>query len=107
MENLIVEAKYKVFNRAPVSEIEFEEFVKLYLNHRPAFGEHYKRLRLAFRNFANISNEGYVMSREDLIDILTSQGKLIPTNLSKLLNRPTLETIMPLAFVILFCSLRI
>ncbi|XP_026742733.1 cilia- and flagella-associated protein 251-like isoform X2 [Trichoplusia ni] len=75
VENLIVEAKYKVFNRAPVSEIEFEEFVKLYLNHRPAFGEHYKRLRLAFRNFANISNEGYVMSREDLIDILTSQGE--------------------------------
>ncbi|CAH0604428.1 unnamed protein product [Chrysodeixis includens] len=82
VENLLVEAKYKVYNRTPVTDIGFEDFVKLYLNHRPAFGEYYKRIRGAFRNFASISNEGYIMSREDLVEILTTQGEQFSRELS-------------------------
>ena len=70
-----MEAKYKVYLKKPVPEIDFEEFVKLYLNHRPAFGESFKRLRAAFRTFADLSAtmECY-MTREDFIEMLNTNG---------------------------------
>ncbi|KAJ8722981.1 hypothetical protein PYW07_004161 [Mythimna separata] len=78
VENLIVEAKYKVYLKAPVSEIGFEEFVQLYLNHRPVFGESFKRLRTAFRTFAYVlasKPDEFFMKREDFIDMLSNNGE--------------------------------
>ncbi|KAF9408495.1 hypothetical protein HW555_011852 [Spodoptera exigua] len=75
VENLLIEAKYKVYLHTPVTEIDFEEFVKLYLNHRPVFGEDFKRLRLAFRTFANIGKDGFSIKRNDFIEILTTNGE--------------------------------
>ncbi|XP_059061775.1 cilia- and flagella-associated protein 251-like [Achroia grisella] len=82
VENLIVEAKYKVFLREPCSEIDFEEFVKLYLNHRPAFGYSYQQVRNAFRSFATFQKETYMMHRDDFIDMLGSHGECFSRELS-------------------------
>lgn len=76
VENLLVEAKYKVYQRAPSSEINFEEFVKLYLNHRPALGDDFRRIRNAFRHFAVMENNKLTINREDFIEMLSSNGKL-------------------------------
>ncbi|XP_049695270.2 cilia- and flagella-associated protein 251 isoform X2 [Helicoverpa armigera] len=81
VENLLVEAKFKVYLKTPVTEIDFMEFVKLYLNHRPVFGESFKRLRAAFRTFANVSKQGYVMQRNDFIEMLTSNGEFFSREL--------------------------
>ncbi|XP_075969110.1 cilia- and flagella-associated protein 251-like [Anticarsia gemmatalis] len=75
VENLLVEAKHKVYLRTPVTEIDFEEFVKLYLNHRPAFGENYKRIRTSFRIFADMNEDGPYMLRDEFIDMLTLNGE--------------------------------
>ncbi|XP_022820002.1 cilia- and flagella-associated protein 251-like [Spodoptera litura] len=75
VENLLIEARYKVYLHTPVTEIDFEEFVKLYLNHRPVFGENFKCLRLAFRTFANVTKNGFSIKRNDFIEILTSNGE--------------------------------
>ncbi|XP_063821464.1 cilia- and flagella-associated protein 251-like [Ostrinia nubilalis] len=82
VENLIVEAKYKVYQRHPSTEIDFEEFVKLYLNHRPAFGDSFKRLRAAFQHFATFNNDVYVMHRDDFVDMLAGFGECFPHTLS-------------------------
>ncbi|XP_052758996.1 cilia- and flagella-associated protein 251-like [Galleria mellonella] len=82
VENLIVEAKYKVYQRIPCTEIDFEEFVKLYLNHRPAFGYNYQQIRNAFRNFATLQKETYMMYRDDFIDMLGSYGECFSRELS-------------------------
>ncbi|XP_035436887.2 cilia- and flagella-associated protein 251 isoform X2 [Spodoptera frugiperda] len=78
VENLLIEARYKVYLHTPVTEIDFEEFVKLYLNHRPVFGENFKRLRAAFRTFANISKDGFFIKRNEFIEMLTSNESTNP-----------------------------
>ncbi|KAG6448660.1 cilia- and flagella-associated protein 251 isoform X2 [Manduca sexta] len=82
VENLLEEAKYKVYLYNPVTEIDFEEFVKLYINHRPAFGYNYKKLRNAFRNFAYMQKEVYKMHRDEFIDMLENYGERFPRELS-------------------------
>ncbi|XP_046965477.1 cilia- and flagella-associated protein 251-like [Vanessa cardui] len=82
VENLIVEAKYKIFNRTPSTEIDFEEFVKLYLNHRPAFGESFKKIRNAFRYFGTMDDTSISMNREDFITMLNNNGEYFSRELS-------------------------
>ncbi|CAG5011460.1 unnamed protein product [Parnassius apollo] len=82
VENLIVEAKYKVCQRRPSTEINFEEFVKLYLNHRSAFAKDYRSLRNAFRNFASIHENSYVITRDEFISMLRNHGERFPRELS-------------------------
>ncbi|CAB3234740.1 unnamed protein product [Arctia plantaginis] len=82
VENLLVEAKYKVYRREPLKEIDFDEFVKLYLNHRPVFGENFKRIRGAFRNFATIDKNNYSMSRDAFIEMLTTTGERFSSELA-------------------------
>ncbi|XP_045445689.1 cilia- and flagella-associated protein 251-like [Melitaea cinxia] len=95
VENIIVEAKYKVYNRVPCTEIDFEEFVKLYLNHRPAFGDNFKKIRNAFRHFAIMDETHLSINREDFIDILSNNGECFPRELSwyllSILNGHTFE----------------
>jgi flavin-dependent dehydrogenase len=74
VENLLVEAKYKVYQQKSSAEIDFEEFVKLYLNHRPAFCDNVRRIRHAFRNFAYMDKEAYVISRNDFVEMLVKYG---------------------------------
>ncbi|CAH2074708.1 unnamed protein product, partial [Iphiclides podalirius] len=75
VENLIVEAKYKVYQQRPSTEVDFEEFVKLYLNHRPAYSTSSKELRNAFRNFATFSDNSYSIPRDEFIEILKDYGE--------------------------------
>ncbi|XP_045785662.1 cilia- and flagella-associated protein 251-like isoform X2 [Maniola jurtina] len=70
VENLVVEAKYKVYQRSPSSEIDFEEFVKLYLNHRPALGDNFRKIKNAFRHFAAMNNNKLTINRQEFIDML-------------------------------------
>lgn len=75
MENLIVEAKFKVYQRIPSIEIDFEEFVKLYINHRPAFADSVQKIRNAFRHFAALNdNNDFVINRDDFIQLLVHCG---------------------------------
>ncbi|XP_013141215.1 PREDICTED: WD repeat-containing protein 66-like isoform X2 [Papilio polytes] len=85
VENLIVEAKYKVYQRQPSTEIDFEEFVKLYLNHRPAFLESARYIKNAFKHFANPIDGAYVMSRNQFINMLSDYGERFPRELSSYL----------------------
>ncbi|KAM3961839.1 cilia- and flagella-associated protein 251 [Aphomia sociella] len=82
VENLLVEAQYKIYLRTPCTEIDFEEFVKLYLNHRPAFGYNYQQVRNAFRTFATFQKETNMMYRDDFIDMLGSYGECFSRELS-------------------------
>ncbi|KAJ2952482.1 hypothetical protein O0L34_g6800 [Tuta absoluta] len=83
VENMLIEAKYQIYNRKPRAEIDFEEFVKLYLNHRPAFLESNKKLRTAFKVFSETSTrEGDFMRRDDFIDMLCSYGECFTRELA-------------------------
>ncbi|CAF4843702.1 unnamed protein product [Pieris macdunnoughi] len=83
VENLIVEAKFKVFQRVPSIEIDFEEFFKLYINHRPAFPDSVKKIRNAFRQFARPNqNDEFVINRDDFLDLLNQNGEHFSRELS-------------------------
>ncbi|OWR40975.1 putative WD repeat domain 66 [Danaus plexippus plexippus] len=75
VENLIIEAKYKVFLKKPMTEIDFDDFVKLYINHRPALGDNFKRIKNAFRRFADADNSNLTISRDEFIRILCTNGE--------------------------------
>lgn len=77
VENLLVEAKYKVYQKEPSAEIDFEEFVKLYVNHRPAFGDNIKKISKAFKTFARCRREEYFMNRSDFISMLSDYGEML------------------------------
>ncbi|CAH0718741.1 unnamed protein product, partial [Brenthis ino] len=93
VENLLIEAKYKVYQKVPSTEIDFEEFVKLYLNHRPAFGENFKKIKNAFRHFT--TGESLSLSRDEFIDMITNYGECFPRDLCwyllSILNGHTFE----------------
>ncbi|XP_073944446.1 cilia- and flagella-associated protein 251-like isoform X2 [Choristoneura fumiferana] len=82
VENLIIEARHKVYQQEPSSEIDFEEFVRLYVNHRPAFGDSFARLRNAFRTFASLDKETYSMQRDDFVEMLENYGECFSRSLS-------------------------
>ncbi|XP_050663758.1 cilia- and flagella-associated protein 251-like [Leptidea sinapis] len=83
VENLLVEAKYKVYQQTPATEIDFEEFVKLYLNHRPAFPDSFKKIKNAFRYFATSGRNGELqIDREEFIEVLNQYGEKFPVDLS-------------------------
>nr|XP_034188780.1 cilia- and flagella-associated protein 251-like isoform X1 [Osmia lignaria] len=63
-----------------VEEVTFEEFVKLYINHRPAFGISMHQLQEAFQIFSNphrrvsLKEENPVMTRDRFVKILFGEG---------------------------------
>ncbi|CAG9095598.1 unnamed protein product [Plutella xylostella] len=75
VDNLLTEARYNVTRQSPATDVDFEDFVKLYLNHRPALGDHFQKLRTAFKYFASCRDGQYVLSREALVDALCSYGE--------------------------------
>ncbi|XP_049866716.1 cilia- and flagella-associated protein 251-like [Pectinophora gossypiella] len=83
VENLIVEAKFKVYNKRGVVEIDFDEFVKLYLNHRPAFGDNYRKIKHAFKVFSRYSKDsGDYMRRDDFVDLFCDYGECFSRELA-------------------------
>jgi len=64
-----------------VEEITFEELVRLYVNHRPAFGLCMRHIKDAFRTFVEenfASMENPTLTREQFIDILLG-GTILKT----------------------------
>ncbi|GLG99053.1 WD repeat-containing protein [Gryllus bimaculatus] len=59
--------------------ISFEDFVKLYLNHQPAFGTPFRKLQEAFEAFADDEDEedGLIMYRETLISMLQERAECL------------------------------
>ncbi|XP_041977501.1 cilia- and flagella-associated protein 251-like [Aricia agestis] len=80
-ENLITEAKYDVYRRQPSYEVDFEQFVMLYLNHRPALGDNYKQVRAAFRLFAEL-RAAPALPRDAFIAVLAQNGECFSRELS-------------------------
>lgn len=75
-----------------VEEITFEEFVRLYVNHRPAFGLCIRHIKEAFCMFIeeNSSMENPTLTREQFIDILLG-GTILKTLMED--DKPTGESI--------------
>lgn len=63
-----------------VEEIQFEDFVKFYINHRPAFGISLHQIQEAFQVFANSDQipasqaENPALTREQFMGILLGEG---------------------------------
>ncbi|XP_076624821.1 cilia- and flagella-associated protein 251 [Colletes latitarsis] len=82
IEILMGEISYKNYAETGklVEEITFEEFVKLYINHRPAFGISLKQLQEAFQVFtipnrtSFLDQENPVLTKEQFMNILFGKG---------------------------------
>ncbi|XP_011708199.1 PREDICTED: WD repeat-containing protein 66-like [Wasmannia auropunctata] len=75
LENIMAEIRYKRYAESGelVEAITFEEFVRLYVNHRPAFILCVRHIKEAFRTFVEedyASMENPTLTREQLVDIL-------------------------------------
>ncbi|EFN67126.1 WD repeat-containing protein 66 [Camponotus floridanus] len=72
IENIMTEVRYKC-----IEKITFEEFVRLYVNHRPAFGFTIRQIKEAFgtlidESFTNMENP--TLTREQFIDVLLGRA---------------------------------
>lgn len=63
---MVIDVKYRDFDETKIlkGEVSFLDFVKLYINHRPAHGVSLDLLRESFNTFC-LAGEG---SRRDVID---------------------------------------
>ena len=59
-----------------VNDVEFEDFIRLYINHRPAFGVSTDNLKCAFDTFATEEKENSLITREAFLDALLEKGWL-------------------------------
>lgn len=60
-----------------VSDIDLEEFIKLYVNHRPVFGISKQDLYKAFQVLGVPDENGKpVITREELLQLLQARGRL-------------------------------
>lgn len=76
-----VRYKYYVETSKLVEEVTFEEFIRLYVNHRPAFGLCIRHIREAFCTFVDensVSMDNPTLTREQFIDILLG-GTILKT----------------------------
>ncbi|XP_018404981.1 PREDICTED: WD repeat-containing protein 66-like [Cyphomyrmex costatus] len=74
IENIMTEVCYKHYTETGklVEEITFEEFVQLYVNHRPAFGICMRHIKEAFHTFIEENSDSMdpTLTREQFVDIL-------------------------------------
>lgn len=69
------EVHFHIFDKIVNNNVSFEEFVKLYVNYRPAFGDPFCKYEDAFREFVDRQKDGSVkLYKSVLISILTSYG---------------------------------
>lgn len=67
-----------------VTKIDLEDFIKLYVNHRPAFGISSEEFTQAFHFLGDCDSEGqYVLQRDDLLDFLRDRGMLLAVGSEK------------------------
>ncbi|KYM94219.1 WD repeat-containing protein 66 [Cyphomyrmex costatus] len=73
-KNIMTEVCYKHYTETGklVEEITFEEFVQLYVNHRPAFGICMRHIKEAFHTFIEENSDSMdpTLTREQFVDIL-------------------------------------
>ena len=73
LENMIGEVAYKNYATTGelIEEINFEKFVKLYINHRPAFGVALRAFKNAFQTFGNPKEiENPILTRQNFLNVL-------------------------------------
>ncbi|XP_020561547.1 cilia- and flagella-associated protein 251 [Oryzias latipes] len=64
-----------------VTDIDLQEFIKLYVNHRPAFGAPSNELVQAFHVLAKSNSTGQpVLQRQELLELLQARGEQMTMN---------------------------
>nr|KAG5708132.1 hypothetical protein BaRGS_002868 [Batillaria attramentaria] len=78
IEDMINEVKFSKYveNGRYVEELDLGTFIKLYVNHRPAFGLSPEKLLWAFDTLGVPTPQGGSIERGELLDILQSKGRL-------------------------------
>lgn len=79
MEDIQNEVKFSRYAETGkyVSDIDLEEFIKLYVNHRPAFGISKQDLFKAFQVLGMPDENGKpVITREELLELLQARGRI-------------------------------
>uniref|UniRef100_A0A8D0H5J9 WD repeat-containing protein 66 n=1 Tax=Sphenodon punctatus TaxID=8508 RepID=A0A8D0H5J9_SPHPU len=78
IEDMLNEVKFSEYVETgkQVTEINLGDFIKLYINHRPAFGLSMKEIQNAFQVLGYETENGEVaINREDLLQLLQSRGE--------------------------------
>lgn len=77
IDDMINEVKFRdyVASGKYVNEIDLGEFIKLYVNHRPAFGLSPFDLNEAFTKLGIPSDEGFAIDRDRLLTLLQNKGE--------------------------------
>ncbi|KAG8456084.1 hypothetical protein GDO86_002037, partial [Hymenochirus boettgeri] len=78
VENMLNEVKFSEYVNTgkQLSCINLEDFIKLYINHRPAFGLFMEELQHSFQVLGFTNDKGEkVVHREDLLHLLQSRGE--------------------------------
>jgi len=100
IKNMTAEIKYSKFSETgeAVDRVGFEEFVKLYVNHRPVFAVGPQQIGTAFDAMKR-SDEGF-LARDTFIDLLTKNGENMTLEeiedcFLKLVGNKSIEEVLP------------
>ncbi|XP_032233978.2 cilia- and flagella-associated protein 251 [Nematostella vectensis] len=77
IEDMINEVKFSNYVETGkyVTHIDLGDFIKLYVNHRPAFGLSPMELHDAFNHLGEPSDEGFQINRDQLLALLQNKGE--------------------------------